>query len=215
MPRGPIDYRGLPLALTGATAATRYVGGTASGAPSTGTFQLGDTCPDQTGVIWVCTAAGSPGTWVNSATQTSSAKPIGFEWSYTQITATANITDTSEATATALISPAAFTPDGSPVLVEFFAPAIITDTSSATDIVTVTLFEGATQITRLGIVRTVVTAAPDAIGVCFKYRFTPTAAAHTYKLCAFVPFTTGTPNITAGLGGTGAYPPAYIRFTKV
>jgi len=50
--------------LPGTTAGTRYVGGTASGAPTTGTFLLGDHIVDQTGFMWVCTAAGSPGTWV-------------------------------------------------------------------------------------------------------------------------------------------------------
>lgn len=54
---------GSPAALTGATAATRYVGGTASGAPTTGTFAVGDFAIDQTGKVWVCTTAGTPGTW--------------------------------------------------------------------------------------------------------------------------------------------------------
>ena len=58
---------GLPLLLTGATAATRYVGGTASGAPGSGTFAVGDFVVDQTGTIWICTAAGTPGTWVKGA----------------------------------------------------------------------------------------------------------------------------------------------------
>ncbi len=54
---------GMPLGLAGATAATRYVGATASGAPTTGTFQAGDFVVAQDGSVWVCTAAGSPGTW--------------------------------------------------------------------------------------------------------------------------------------------------------
>jgi len=58
------ERRGVPLGLTGAAAATRYVGGTAALAPSTGTFAVGDYVIAQTGVVWVCTAAGSPGTWV-------------------------------------------------------------------------------------------------------------------------------------------------------
>src|SRR6185437_4154150 len=59
-----------PTGLTGATAPTRYVGGTASGAPSTGTFAAGDFVIDQTGSVWVCTVAGSPGTWVNTSLAT-------------------------------------------------------------------------------------------------------------------------------------------------
>lgn len=50
--------------LTGATAASRYVGGTASAAPASGTFAVGDFVISQTGDIYVCTGAGTPGTWV-------------------------------------------------------------------------------------------------------------------------------------------------------
>lgn len=49
--------------LTGATAASRYVGATTSGAPTSGTFAVGDFVVDQTGKVWICTAAGTPGTW--------------------------------------------------------------------------------------------------------------------------------------------------------
>jgi len=49
--------------LTGATQASRWVGATTSGAPVTGTFAKGDVVFDQTGIVWICTTAGSPGTW--------------------------------------------------------------------------------------------------------------------------------------------------------
>ena len=52
--------------LTGATTATRYVGGTVNGAPTSGTFAVGDFIVDQTGTIWVCTTAGTPGTWTTT-----------------------------------------------------------------------------------------------------------------------------------------------------
>lgn len=50
--------------LTGATAGGRYVGSTTSGAPASGTFSLGDWITTQAGGVWICTGAGSPGTWV-------------------------------------------------------------------------------------------------------------------------------------------------------
>lgn len=56
--------RGLPAGLVGALAATRYVGGTTSGAPVTGPFLVGDFVVTQDGSIYICTVAGSPGTWV-------------------------------------------------------------------------------------------------------------------------------------------------------
>lgn len=58
--------QGYPLGLTGATAATRYVGATASGAPASGTFAVGDFVIDQSAAVYICTVAGSPGTWVQA-----------------------------------------------------------------------------------------------------------------------------------------------------
>lgn len=54
----------IQAALTGATAQSGYVGATASGSPVSGTFLAGDFVEDQTGLWWICTAGGSPGTWV-------------------------------------------------------------------------------------------------------------------------------------------------------
>jgi hypothetical protein len=55
------DYA--PTGLTGAVAASRYAGATASGAPASGTFAAGDYVVDQSGTIWLCVTAGTPGTW--------------------------------------------------------------------------------------------------------------------------------------------------------
>lgn len=55
----------IPTGLTGATTASRYVGGTATVAPATGTFSVGDFVITVTGKIFVCTTGGSPGTWTN------------------------------------------------------------------------------------------------------------------------------------------------------
>lgn len=49
---------------TGAANATRLMGATAGGAPTSGTFNLGDIVVDQLGALWLCTVAGTPGTWV-------------------------------------------------------------------------------------------------------------------------------------------------------
>lgn len=54
---------GKPAALLGAAAATRYAGGTASGAPTTGQFAKGDFVIAEDGNVWICTTAGTPGTW--------------------------------------------------------------------------------------------------------------------------------------------------------
>jgi hypothetical protein len=52
-----------PTGITGATTATRYVGGTLTGPPLTGTFSVGDWVQAQDGPEWVCVIAGTPGSW--------------------------------------------------------------------------------------------------------------------------------------------------------
>jgi hypothetical protein len=49
--------------MTGAANSVRVVGGNASGAPASGTFAVRDMAIDSDGTIWICTSAGSPGTW--------------------------------------------------------------------------------------------------------------------------------------------------------
>lgn len=140
--------------------------------------------------------------------------PPGYELNYTQITANANVTDTSEATATALISPGAITFDGTAVKVEFFCASVQTDSAAIGDLLTITLFEGATQIGRLAVLDTVA-AQIQKEPIKAEYRFTPTAGSHTYKVCAFTTSVTGTPTLVAGAGGTGVAVPAFIRFVKI
>ena len=64
--------------LTGATAATRYAGGTVSGAPVSGTFAVGDFVIDESGAVWICTVAGTPGTWVMPGVAATVAKPVSI-----------------------------------------------------------------------------------------------------------------------------------------
>lgn len=59
---------GIQATTVGAPVATRYVGGTTSGAPVTGTFQQGDLVIAQDGCVWICSVAGSPGTWIRHGT---------------------------------------------------------------------------------------------------------------------------------------------------
>ncbi len=62
------DYGGVVSSfLTGATQASRYVGATTSGAPVSGTFAVGDFVVARDGHMFVCTTAGSPGTWTDVA----------------------------------------------------------------------------------------------------------------------------------------------------
>lgn len=103
--------------LTGATAASRYAGATSSGAPVTGTFAIGDAVFDQTGKLWICTVAGSPGTFIQSnnvflsavtisgSTSANSGQNIGFlaQTELTTIAAAATTTTTIQIPAGAIV----------------------------------------------------------------------------------------------------------------
>lgn len=58
-----IGGRASPGGFAGATAAVRFAGATASGAPASGSFLVGDFVIDQTGSVYICIVAGTPGTW--------------------------------------------------------------------------------------------------------------------------------------------------------
>lgn len=60
------DYFGVvAAALTGATSGTARLAGAVStnGAPTSGTFAVGDLVLDPSATLWCCTIAGTPGTW--------------------------------------------------------------------------------------------------------------------------------------------------------
>lgn len=51
---------------------------TGTGAPTTGTWVTGDAVVDSAGVLWLCTAGGTPGTWAGSTGGGSVAAPTAF-----------------------------------------------------------------------------------------------------------------------------------------
>jgi hypothetical protein len=67
------EFKALILTATGFTGSTedvRVVGGTATGAPASGAHNVGDIAVAVDGHIFVCTVAGTPGTWVEAGTGT-------------------------------------------------------------------------------------------------------------------------------------------------
>jgi hypothetical protein len=137
------------------------------------------------------------------------------EIAYAEITSGVNITGTTSGGATTVISPGAITFDGGLVLVEVFSPAILCDTGAVGDLFNCSLFEGSTELGRLAQIRSLSTAIRNAVPMYAAYRFTPSAGSHTYTIRCYVTATTGTPVFNAGAGGTNAYLPAFVRFTKI
>ena len=132
------------------------------------------------------------------------------EIAYAQITTNAAITDTAEATATALITLGPATYTAVPTYLEFCAPYVQVGTTLG-NTVTVTIFEGATELGRIALLANFVSGLNMGQPVRGSLKLTPSAASHTYKLCAFTVNTAGVPQIIAGAGGTAAYAPAFFR----
>jgi hypothetical protein len=101
--------------------------------------------------------------------------------------------------------------DGAPVVAEFFANNGKAATSAGASII-VSLFESSTQIARLCLLQAPTSDGQGNYPMIGKIRFTPSAASHTYTVTGFQ--SGGNGAIIAGSGGTGAYSPCYIRFTK-
>jgi microcystin-dependent protein len=55
-----------------------------SGSPTTGVHEVGELWVDSSGVLWVCTGAGTPGTWAatNNAAPSAQANPVGTILAY-------------------------------------------------------------------------------------------------------------------------------------
>jgi len=98
--------------LTGAVSASRYAGATASAAPATGTFAVGDFVITQAGQVLICTVAGTPGTWVSAGTNPTSGTGITVTGASIAINTAVTVDKTTAQTMTnkTLTSPTLTTP---------------------------------------------------------------------------------------------------------
>lgn len=139
------------------------------------------------------------GTWAAPPT-------AGTQLDYAKITAnTSNITVTTEATATAVITGNSVSYDGTQVKVEFFAPGY--DTGSNSILVTGVLLCD-TDVLGTFPINTDGTNEPISVSTFH----TPAAGDHTYVVKFYV--SAQHVVIHAGAGGSGNALPAYLRVTK-
>ena len=208
---GNADYLAVASGgLTGAVAATRYVGGTASGSPGSGTFAVGDFVIDQTGKVWICTAAGTPGTWAQAGV----AGSIGTEYSgtYVEFTSTVACTATTEATANTVVTAGAVTFNGTDiVLIEFYCFAW--DLNSTTANARIVLYDGASSIGQMWQSTLIAASGSTSAGIYVARRLTPSNASHTYSIRGYVTVAS-TFDVGAGAGGNGNGMPGWIRITR-
>lgn len=183
---------GQPLALTGATAPTRYAGGTTSGAPSTGTFATGDFVVDESGAFWICTSSGSPGTWVTP--------PLG-NLGYTQITTPPATISSVPLVDVAGLSVTVTVGAGRRIKVSSFINDIA-GTGLAGDQYGWFVVEGSTVLNGTGVL--------GGSGGYVEAILTPSAGSHTYKVQAN--HAAGT---TAGVLGSSATTPTWIKVEDI
>lgn len=136
------------------------------------------------------------------------------ELDYVPITTGVNITATTEATATTIVTGSAVSYDGSTiVMIEFFSPEA-TPNASDNSFIRFVLYDGSSSIGYFGISFNPKLAGGSSIRMPVKLerRLTPSNASHTYSVRAYVD--TGTGTVAAGAGGTATYVPAFIRITR-
>lgn len=161
---------------------TRYVGGTTSGAPTTGTYVVGDFVVSHDGHVYICTATGTPGTWSTWAAQggISTATHNGV-----------NVASTNSASPTTIVAGTAATYTGADIFVEVFADQVGTPTVLNGFTALQVLLDGAI-LSEVGIVSTPA-AAQLVVPFYVQFPHTPSAGSHTYGLAAYSSSLTGTP----------------------
>lgn len=140
------------------------------------------------------------------------ALPPGYEFpgTYVEMTAPVSVGATTEAGATTVVTAGAITFDGSTVvMIESFLPSA----NRGTTYIKLCLYDGSSSIGLF--VDTVSSASGNAPSetINLRRRLTPSNAAHTYSIRAFVD--AGTGSIQAGAGGVGNEMPGWIRIVKV
>jgi hypothetical protein len=136
-----------------------------------------------------------------------------MEVGYAEITSDVTVTATSEATATAVVSLGAITYEAVPHLIEFSAPDARPNTGAAGQNITFALFDSTTAV--VGVWGRIATpaASGNLLPVRLGYRFTPTAASHTYNVKCWVSVTSGL--VQAGAGGSATHGPAWLRIVRI
>ncbi len=140
--------------------------------------------------------------------------PADDELDYVETTSDTNITATTEAGATTVVSGSAITYDGStPVIIEFFSASVEIPATASASIV-FCLYDGSSSIGLIDQFRHQNSASLSRRSVVGRRRLTPSAASHTYSIRAFMSSAI-TGIVYGGSGGSGNYVPAYIRITRV
>lgn len=213
------EVSGLALPLTlvnggtgGASAATARsslavpaIGNSAvtAGAPTTGTWARGDQWLDSNAVLWLCTVAGTPGTWVS--------KNQGEELAYNQITASVTLASNTVASPNLVIEGTTRSYDGGMLMIE--VSAIVGCSTSAGAASFLQLWDGSTDLGAICEVYNGASTVNYGVTVLGKRRLTPTVGTHNYRIQGWSNIGVG--NVYTSPGGAGLNQmPAFIRVTR-
>lgn len=178
--------------LTGAITLTRYVGGTAGGAPVTGPFLSGDWIVDNSGAIYICTVAGTPGTWVQPAAS-----------SYSGVFTAQGFATTGLTGATAAVRWVGGTTTGAPVSGTFAVGDFVTTRDGAIYICTAAGTPGTWTVANAATFLTIATAASTYAPIASP-TFTGVVTGPTLKVSG----TTGAATATRVIGANASGAPA-------
>lgn len=177
--------------------------GSAGGSGTLTTIEEADGTPTDSAVTKLIV----PNTTLAIASHIATFVPEGHQLAYVEFTSDVTNTNTTEATATSVVSAGAVSFDGSTrVCIEFYAPYTVSPSGGS---LFLTLYDGSSSIAANmgqqgnGVI---------VVGPVLLRRFlTPSNASHTYSIRVYNASGTGT--VGAGAGGSGNKAPGYIRIT--
>ena len=134
------------------------------------------------------------------------------ELAYTEHVAAVNLSGNDESTGANIVLGPAIALDGSPVLLEYFAPLIVTEAGSGARVSLCFLMDNAS----IGIAAQIrnETSVQAEKPVTIRRRFTPPAGSHAFGVRGWS--SGGVPGVVyAGAGGSGAYMPGFLRVSRL
>ena len=132
----------------------------------------------------------------------------GFRIGYTEFTSPVTVSATTEGSPTSVVTLGALTYANVEYRFEFFTPRVDSGSGTAVNIV---LYDSTTSLGVWGVHYDPVTPSFAYTPVALVRYLTPSAGSHTYNVGAYRAASNGT--IQAGVGGTAAYVPGFLRVT--
>jgi len=133
-------------------------------------------------------------------------------FAYNQFTGNVSVNTNTEATAVQIVASTSVTyPASTPVLIEFFAPAIVNGANASSRVV-LTLWDGSTDLGIIGQLLQDTAASAQQRPVYLQRQITPSAAAHVFSIRGHIGSSDLAGTVVAGAGGApGVFVPGFIR----